>query len=339
MKHPTLARSGVVAVLAVASVALVPSAAMAKGGNASKASKVSEATQDFNIRRATRTNNRQRGQIAKVTNSLSDTIEQLTNVDNTIKALTPIITKALTDLQAGLVAVGNGLTTVGAGLTSLGSAYQAVEYGVTLFRTGPGGAGPPLPFSVISPDIPDDANTATAAGTIPISVGGGAGQVPANTPIVPKSAIRSNESDGAATGPPAGYVGGLLIVTCGGGPLGGGSCDVDPTAGTAAAPPGTVVCVVGPPPSQPINVPGVGNQNFFLNTIQVKAGRTDQSKPDAGSVNPLAGASAGAGSVIGPLGDDANDGCRTGDAGNTLLFNIQTQFVDIPTSTTPGPTE
>jgi hypothetical protein len=329
----------------VAAVALVPGAAVAKGGGAHAAGKANESVQDFNIRRATRANERQRRQIAKVTNSLGEAVKGLADLKGNVEALVPVVTKALTDLQTGLLALKDGLTAVVANLTtlagktqSLGDAYQAVEYGVTLFRTGPGGAGPALPFSVISPDIPDDANTATAAGTVPISVGAGAGKVPADTPIVPKSAIRSNESDGAATGPPAGYVGGLLIVTCGGGPL-SGNCDVDPSAGTAPAPPGTVVCVVGPPPSQPINVPGVGNQNFFLNTIQVKAGRTDQSKPDAGSQNPLAGASVGSGSVIGPLGDDTNDGCRTGDAGNTLLFNIQTQFVDIPTSTTPGPTE
>jgi hypothetical protein len=99
---------------------------------------------------------------------------------------------------------------------------------------------------------------------------------------------------------------------------------------------------VGPPPNQTITVPGTGPgtgpQQFPLVTIQQKAERTDQTKPDASSVNPVAGAS-NPPATNGALSDEAGDGCRTGDAGNTLLLTVQTQFVDIPTSTTPGNTD
>src|SRR4051812_8862059 len=128
MKDRRLSRAGVLAVLVLACAAvLVPSGAMAK--RAHSASAASEAQQNFNIRRATRATERQRNQIGKVTNSLSDAIEQLTGLDTTLKTLTPIVTKALTDLQSGLLALQGGLTFVGANLTALGSAYQAVEYG------------------------------------------------------------------------------------------------------------------------------------------------------------------------------------------------------------------
>jgi hypothetical protein len=227
---------------------------------------------------------------------------------------------------------------VGPGLVRLGAAYQAVEYGVTRVRTGPGGAGPALPVTAISPDIPDDGNSATASMELPVSVGANPGQVPENTLLTMRAAIRSVESDGAATGPPAGYVGGLLTLKCGGGPGAGGTCDADPGAGTVLVPPGAVMCVVGPAPNQNISVPGVGPTPFPLVTIQQKASRTDQTVPGAGAANPVAGASAPA-SVIGPLGDDANDGCTTGEEGNTLILTAQTQFVDIPTDTQPGPTE
>jgi hypothetical protein len=326
MKHPSLARGGLATALAVAAVALVPGAAVANGDGhaAKKKNKSHEAVQDFNIRRSIRQNAHQRTQLNKITNDLTDTIGGLADLKGNVEALVPVVTKALTDLQTGLEFIGGKLLT-------LGDAYQAVEYGATAVRIGPGGAAGALPFTVISSDIPDDGNTATAAGTIPVSVGNSPGvQVPEDLLLTPRSAIRSNEGDGAATGDPAGYVGGLMVMTCGGGPAGGGACDADPGAGTTAIPAGAVLCTAGPPPSTPIDIPGAGPQNFFLVKIQQKADRTDQSKPDASSENPV-GTAVGSGALA------SAGGCKTGETGNTLLVNIQTQFADIPTSTSPGP--
>jgi hypothetical protein len=343
MNHRTLARGGFATALAIASVALVPGAAMAKdaGANAKK-NKNNEATQNFNIRRNTRTNNRQRRQIAEVTNSLGDAIAKLNDLDTTFQGLVPVVTKALGDLQTGLTTVGAGLTTAAEKLTTLGSAYQAVEFGVTRVRIGTTGLAP---FSAVSPDIPDDGNRATASGEVPIPVlpssGGGAadptqGQVPADTLLSPRSAIRSAESDGVAGGPPAGYVGGLMFITCGGtlgGATGiqGNNCALPAAAGGGTVPPGAVMCSYGPTPNA--TIPGFGPQS--LAEIPTKASRTDQTVPNGSSVNPIAGAQ-----PAGPLAAGAGtDGCMSGPAGNLLLVNIQTQFVDLPTSATPGPTE
>ena len=286
---------------------------------------------------------RQAKSIKKVSNALTALAGALANgskgLDGRIKTIedaAPVIISSLTGLKDGLIALKDGTT---AGFNTVTNTFKAVEYGVTAVFLGPGGAGGALPLTVTSGDIPDDGNAASASGVIPISVGANPGQVPEDTLMAARSAIRSGESDGGATGDPAGYVGGLITMTCGGGPGAGGTCDADPGAGTTLVPPGAVLCIVGPPPNQSIDVPGVGSVPFPLVTIQQKADRTDTTKPDASSPNPDQGASAGAGSIVGALADDTGDGCRTGETGNTLLLNVQTQFVDIPTSLTPGPTD
>jgi hypothetical protein len=329
MRTRAFAAGGAVAMLASACLCIAPGIAVAKKEAKVKAA-YSQAEQDFWIRRATRTNNKQQRQIRSVTNRLGDAVETLTEVDGRlagIEALAPVIASALTALQ-------QGLTTVGSGLSQLNQAYQSVEFGATRMFIGPGGAGGAVPFTAVSPDIPDDGNRATASGEVPVPVGpnANAGQIPENVLLSPRSAIRSAESDGAATGDPAGYVGAIIFVTCGGGPAAGAACDADPGAGSVPVPTGAVLCVLGPTPNQNINIPGQGTQPVGVVTIQEKTTRTDQLKPDANSPNPVAG-----GPTSGPL--STPDGCLTGETGNTLLVNVQSQFVDIPTSTTPGPTE
>jgi hypothetical protein len=272
--------------------------------------------------------------------ALGDGSKGLDGRIKTIEDAAPVIISSLTQLSDAAKGLKVGLETAGANLTNLGSAYQSVEFGATVVRVGPGGAGGALPATAVSPDIPDDGNPATATMDLPVSVGPGPGQVLEDTLLTPRSAIRSAESDGNATGDPAGYVGGLVTMTCGGGPGAGGTCDTDPdNAVTNLVPPGAVLCVLGPPPNQNIAVPGVGSVPFHLVTIQQKVGRADQTKPDATSPNPDAGVTTATGTVIGPLGNEAGEGCKTGETGNTLLLKVQTQFVDIPTSATPGPTE
>src|SRR3954447_7703130 len=113
MKDRTLMRGGIAAVLAAAAICLVPSGAMAKGTHA--ASRTSEATQDFNIRRATRVSNHQRAQLAKLTNVVSAAVDSLGGRIKHFEDIEPTLVAALTALQNGLTTVGNGLTTVGNG--------------------------------------------------------------------------------------------------------------------------------------------------------------------------------------------------------------------------------
>src|SRR4051794_19252043 len=194
MKHPSRARGGLVAALAVASVALVPGAAEAKTVHAKKGG-THEAEQDFNIRRATRTNNHQRAQIADVTNSLGAAVEKLTGLDATIANLTPIVTKALTDLQAGLVAVGNGLTTVGNGLVSLKTLATSTEYGFGQVIVLVGATPTPQPGSfIVTPNIPDDVQQASNEQTFIAQHTG---------TLIVAYGVRSTESDGTGAANPA----------------------------------------------------------------------------------------------------------------------------------------
>jgi hypothetical protein len=212
-----------------------------------------------------------------------------------IEALGPQIFSALTQLK-------DGLTAAGAGLTKLGSAFRAVEYGSAGVYAGTTQIG----VFIGSPDIPDDGNSASAAGSFPsdptVLAGG--------TPLVLRATIRSNETDGAATGDPAGQVGGLLYATC------------DQAGGCGAVALGQIGCATGPPPSQPFTTP-VGVLNLHLVNIQQKDSETDPTTP-----GPSGGVNATGGSCTIPA-----------PAGGTYIIHAQAQFFDLPTSSTPGPTD
>jgi hypothetical protein len=268
MKHPSRARGGLVAALAVASVALVPGAAEAKTVHAKKGG-THEAEQDFNIRRATRANNHQRAQIAEVTNSLGAAVEKLTGLDATLTNLTPIVTKALTDLQAGLVAVGNGLTTVGNGLVSLKTLATSTEYGIgQLVVLTPGPAAEAGSF-LVTPNVPDDVQQAQTQQQFIAQHTGN---------LAVSYAVRSTESDGTGAANPAALC--KVTVTNAGG-----------TTQTTAANP-----ALGGLPFQPVNTkspttstdpanasfpfglktvgPDADVTQTFVSTVPVAAGQT-----------------------------------------------------------------
>lgn len=276
---------------------------------------------------------------------------------DTILAGVPAIINGLGALRDGSLQLKDGLEKAAAGITALksaletqigpnlkkvGDALTAQEYGVTSILLGPGSANTFLPLGVTSGDIPDDGNTTSASGELPLVAGDGTGgTVPAGMSLVLRSAIRSGESDGGATGPAAGYVGGLMTMKCAGGTSANipGGCDVNGGAAGGDVPAGALVCVVGPPASTQIPTPS-GNTTAFVVPIQQKSGRGDLSKPSAGldaaTVNPLEGAADGQG----PLVDNANHGCKVGGSpGDAYTLNVQTQFLDPPATTTPGPTE
>jgi hypothetical protein len=228
---------------------------------------------------------------------------KLTNVDGRVGAIeagVPAIIAALTKL-------GDGLTTVGAGLTKLGDAYQAVEYG----RAGifPSGAATPTLAAggtVTSADIPDDGNAITT-GENAIVVAGASGLMAIDL----KAAIRSNESDGDDASKTAGQAGGYLYVV-------NLDTGVRVACGGAPNPPG----IFGTTAGDPIVTPTGTVNTLPLKNIPGGVLRTDTTKPDASSTSLLPAP------------------CQFGAAaGTTYQVRYSVNFLDIPTSTTPGPKE
>ena len=130
-------------------------------------------------------------------------------------AVVPAALKALTDLRDGLLALKTGLEAAGAGLTRLGAFVQADEYGVVSISV----AGTPVGGCFYeTANIPDNVQDAIVSGTcnIPANVASAGGSISVN------AAIRSNESDGAASGPDAG-VAGIVAFTATTATVGGAS--------------------------------------------------------------------------------------------------------------------
>ncbi len=257
---------------------------------------------------------------------------------NAILSQVPTITGALQKLADGLTQAATGLTAL---QTALGQVATSQEYGVVSVLVGPPVGGGFAPLGLTSSDIPDDGNSAPASGVLPIAVDA---PQKAGLPVTLRAGIRTGETDGKATGDPAGYVGGLLTETCA-----TPTCTI-PTGqpapnDTTTVPAGTLLCSVGPSAATQIPIPGGEPAPFFVQKIQVGLSRVPGSTgsnvtpaTSDSSVNPLQGAS-GTG-VSGPLSDGTNFGCKLPLAtGNVATFNAQTQFVDVPTSLTPGITD
>jgi len=246
----------------------------------------------------------------------------------TFQALVPLVTAGLTQLRTGLETAGAGLTRLSAavqneiapGLRNAGTALVSEEYGVVgVFLNDT----QRFPITTTSGDIPDDGNSATANATLPLDPA----QVPPGTELSLRASIRSGEADGNAQGDPAGYVGALMTLTC----ANTSNCDPDgPGPAPAVVEPGAIMCVVGPPPTQTFPLPGGGGIAAPIVPIQQRDARTDLNAPGPDDVNPLAGAAA--------VGGDSDDGsCTMGSGLQTL--QVQAQFFDLPTSTTPGPAD
>jgi hypothetical protein len=271
-----------------------------------------ETKQNAAIGKASKAAAKALNRIAALTVVVTKHTQALTDLDTRVKAIeagVPQVLDGLTKLSAaatqlkdGLTTVGSGLTTVGAGLTKLASNVRAVEYGSAGVYAGTTQVGP----FINSPDIPDDGNGASAFGSIPTTT------LPAGTPLQLKAAIRSNETDGAATGDPAGQVGGLLYATC-------ASAAGCPTAGPTV-PAGAIGCTAGPPPNSPFVTPA-GTLNLALVNIQQKNSETDPTTPSSSGVDATGG-----------------NTCTIPGTG-TWVITAQAQFFDLPTSATPGPTD
>jgi hypothetical protein len=282
--------------------ALAACALLAVGAPAASASKahVSSANTAKAIKFLLQANKNRASEIG----ALTDQVSGLTSAVKSIRGvLDPIVSAAPTIIN-GLTALKDGLTTVGAGLTKLGAAYNAVEYGAVRAYYGNTELG-----VIQSADIPDDGNVASFSGTLPFPA-------PAGGSIVLRAAIRSNETDGQHFdfGDPAGQVGVALTVTCG---------TATGCAG-GAVPVGTIVCGAGTT-SHTYNLPDGSTTSQKLVNIQLASGRTQTSEPtrtaDGYSVDPLEGQS-----------------CSLPGAG-TYAITVSGAFADIPTSTSPGPTD
>jgi hypothetical protein len=265
------------------------------------------------VKKATDTANK----VAGLTTALQDQTAALVNlttltngIDGRLKAIeagVPAVFDALTKLGTAAQQLKDGLTTVGAGLTTLGDAYKAVEYGRAGIFAGDADLTIAAGGTVTSADIPDDGNAITTGEDAIVVAGAGA----TNESLDLKAAIRSNESDGDDAAKTAGQAGGYIFV-------------VDNDTGARKAcigapnPPG----IFGTTPGDSIVTPSGTVTNLPLKNIPGGVLRTDQSKPDATSTSLLPA----------PCTFAATPG-------HTYEVHYSVNFLDIPTSATPGPKE
>lgn len=210
--------------------------------------------------------------------------------------------KQLSDAVTGQIAPG---------LTKLGDAYGAVEYGRAALFVG-GTSTPVLPAggSVTSADIPDDGNAISVGDDGVVVAGTGTG-LPGDTLTIDlRAAIRSAEADGDSAAKTAGQAGGFLMVR---------NADTGARVACTGAPnpPG----IFGTQAGDSIVTPTGTVTNLPLKNIPGGVLRTDTSKPDATSTNLL----------------PATCTITGVNAGTTYNVHYSVQFVDIPTSATPGP--
>ena len=222
----------------------------------------------------------------------------LANLETTVAG----IDTRLKTIEGAAPQIIQGLTDLKNGLTTLADAYQAVEYGrAGIFASG---ATVAAGGSVTSADIPDDGNAITTGEDAVLVV-----PVAGAVAIDLRAAIRSNEADGDSTGETAGQAGGYLFV------VNNDTGARVPCTG-APNPPG----IFGTTPGDSIVTPSGTVTNLPLKNIPGGVLRTDTAKPDATSTSLLP-ASCGFASA----------------AGTVLEVHYSVNFVDIPTSTTPGP--
>jgi hypothetical protein len=279
---------------------------------------------------------KQNARIAKVNSRLSKAIKAAakttkavstlsTTVGNQTKALATLTTLAnatdgkVTALDTKVTGVDNRLKTIEAAaptiianLTALGTAYPAVEYGRAGIFAGDADLTIAAGGTVTSADIPDDGNAITTGEDAIVVAGGGA----TNETLTLKAGIRSAESDGdpdkgGSSSTTAGEAGGYLYVTDIGAGFGRVACTGAPD------PPGIVGTVQG----DSIVTPGGTVTNLPLKNLPGGFKRTDTTQPAATSTT-----------LAGPCQFAAQPG-------HTYQVHYSVNFVDIPTSNTPGPAE
>ena len=150
--------------------------------------------------------------VAKRLGTLSGDLATTKNGLATIQGAVPTVISSLTTLGDAAKQLKAGLETAGAGLTTLSNSFKgslaAAEYGVVQLYFDPEGDGFEANDAVpgqllVSSDVPDDANQATLAGKLLLSVPDGT----TAKPVALKSGMRSGEKDGTGAANPAGFAG------------------------------------------------------------------------------------------------------------------------------------
>jgi hypothetical protein len=237
---------------------------------------------------------------AKTNAALNELKAQLASLSSQVAELKST-TDGLAFIAGAAPQIVDGLTQLKTGLETLAGAYQAVEYGVVRVNVQGGGTlvNPPS----WSPDIPDDGNGATTGGTATlIHIGG-----PRAVNVTLNAYVRSNEADASGPGPVA-QGGGTLTVRDENGAF-------VPCANHAATGGAAITGM-----TEPIQTPDGPITGQPLTNIMSGKPRTDQSLP----------------------GSDAPElvSCQfTTGAGAPLRYTIEytATFLDIPTTTSPGP--
>lgn len=243
--------------------------------------------------------------LRKTDKKQNKSIGSLAAVVSDLKASTPKLLKPVTDAVAQLTA---GLQGAEAKLQTLGSSYQATEVGRAALSPGDadltidaGGAG-------TSADIPDDGNAITVDDDAVIVAGAGA----TTETLTLRALIRSAESDGDSAAKTAGQAGGFLQLS---------NADTGARVACTGAPnpPGILTTT----PGDPIVTPTGTKTNLPLKNIPGGHSRTDTTEPTGSNGTAL---------LFAPCSFTATPG-------TTYRAHWSVQFVDMPTSATPGPTE
>ena len=330
MLHPRRLGLAFLATCLVAALFAAPNAMAAGGGSkddsmgAYSAAAPSNATLNRrlnSIRRRTRRTERRLAAAGRSIAALADSLKTTDGKVNLLLAAAPQLVDGLTQLRDASLQLKAGLETAG---TSIKQLATSQEYGQTaVFVNGTKAA------TFGSADIPDDGNTASATGLLPVQ--GTAGDV-----IEIRSSIKSGETDGHDGTEPAGQVGGLMYVKCANIKI--PDADGEPGCGNPAAlggnglPAGAIFCSVGPTPGKDYTLPDGQHVQLNLKDVSRAAPRSDSGSPVFGDVNPLSGAPAtGTG--------DGSSGTCTIPSDGVYEVVVQTQFVDIPTSLSPGLTD
>lgn len=238
---------------------------------------------------------------AKTNQAIDELKQQLSALGTQVGEL-KTKTDGLAFIAAAAPQIVDGLTQLKTGLETLAGAYQAVEYGVTQVNVYGGGGVMVNPPSWSS-DIPDDGNGATTSGTTTfISTFPGVRDVT----LTLNAYIRSNEADVNGDNGPVGQAGGTLTVRNAAGAW--VQCtNRGATGGIAVTTPG-----------EPIQTPSGPVTDLPLVNIVHGKPRTDQTRP----------------------GGDAPEltSCRfNATPGTPYTAEFTASFLDIPTTTSPGP--
>src|SRR5436190_2918347 len=239
---------------------------------------------------------------------LGETVASHTNSIADLQSKAGNLDTRLKAIEAVGPQILDALTKLKDGLTKLGDAYQAVEYGRAALSAGDADLTIAAGGANTSADIPDDGNTTNVNDEAVVVAGAGA----TNESLDLRALIRSAESDGDSSGKTAGQAGGFIQVV-----------DVDTGARKACIgapnPPG----IFGTTPGDSIVTPSGTVTNLPIKNIPGGHSRTDTTEPTGANGTSLLPA---------PCTFAATPG-------HTYQVHWSVNFLDVPTSTTPGPTE